>query len=155
MKNKPATAEKKPQPSLLLSDQLCFSLYSTALAMNKLYRRLLRDLGVTYPQYLAMLVLWERDGLTVSEIGERLSLDSATLTPLLKRLEGLGLITRRRAAQDERQVIISLTPAGRDLRGKAEQVPLGVLSASACPVAELVEIKQQLDGLRSRLLTNA
>lgn len=155
MKNKPASADRKIQPSLLLSDQLCFSLYSTALAMNKLYRRLLRDLGLTYPQYLAMLVLWERDGLSVSEIGERLSLDSATLTPLLKRLEGLGMISRRRAAEDERQVIVSLTPAGRELRNKAQPVPLGVLGACDCPVDELVNMKQQLDALRGRLLANA
>src|ERR1700739_2057849 len=99
MQSKRASVSRQPaapKGSLLLGDQLCFSLYSTSLAMNKLYRKLLRELDLTYPQYLVMLVLWERDGLTVSEIGERLFLDSATLTPLLKRMEASGLIARRR-----------------------------------------------------------
>ncbi len=84
--------------ALLLENQLCFALYSTSLAMSKVYRKLLGDLDLTYPQYLVMLVLWEQDGLTVSAIGERLFLDSATLTPLLKRLEAAGLVERARAA---------------------------------------------------------
>ena len=158
MSSKHAKVSAKPaQPkgSLLLGDQLCFSLYSTSLAMNKLYRKLLRELDLTYPQYLVMMVLWERDGLTVSEIGERLFLDSATLTPLLKRMEASGLIARRRAAEDERQVIVSLSRAGRELRHKAESVPYGVYCASGCSLDELVAIKSQLDLLRQRLMQNA
>ena len=103
---------------LLLDNQLCFALYSTSLAMNKVYRKLLRDLDLTYPQYLVMLVLWEGDGITVTDIGERLFLDSATLTPLLKRLEAAG--RRGSAQEDERQVIVALTRQGRDLREKAQ-----------------------------------
>jgi DNA-binding transcriptional ArsR family regulator len=101
-----------PDQALLLDNQLCFALYSASLAMTKLYKPLLDELGLTYPQYLAMLVLWERDGLMVSELGERLSLDSGTLTPLLKRLEAAGLVARIRDVQDERRVHITLTPAG-------------------------------------------
>ena len=93
-----------PDQALLLDNQLCFALYSTSLAMTKVYKPLLDELGLTYPQYLAMLVLWERDGLMVSELGERLFLDSGTLTPLLKRLEGAGLVARIRDVADERRV---------------------------------------------------
>src|SRR5260221_14241011 len=112
MSNKRTNASAKPKGSPLLCEQLCFALYSTSLAMNKIYRKLLRELGLTYPQYLVMLALWEPGGVSVSEIGEHLFLDSATLTPLLKRIEGLGLISRRRAHEDERQVIVSLSRAG-------------------------------------------
>jgi DNA-binding MarR family transcriptional regulator len=153
--NKSAKFSAKPKGSLLLGEQLCFALYSTSLAMNKIYRKLLRELRLTYPQYLVMLVLWERDGVSVSEIGERLYLNSATLTPLLKRIEALGLISRRRAHEDERQVIVSLSRAGREMRQKTEEVPYGVFHASGCTVDELVAIKQQLDRLRSRLMENA
>jgi MarR family transcriptional regulator, organic hydroperoxide resistance regulator len=155
MLNKSAKFSAKPKGSLLLGEQLCFALYSTSLAMNKIYRKLLRELGLTYPQYLVMLVLWERDGVSVSQIGERLYLNSATLTPLLKRIEALGLINRRRAHEDERQVIISLSGAGRELRQKTGEVQYGVFRASGCTVDELVAIKQQLDRLRSRLMQNA
>ena len=110
---KPAKGAFNP---LLLDSQLCFALYSTSLAMNKVYRKLLGGLDLTYPQYLVMLVLWEGDGITVTDIGERLFLDSATLTPLLKRLEAAGLVSRTRAQADERQVIVALTRQGRELR---------------------------------------
>lgn len=152
---KRAATAAKPKASLLLGNQLCFSLYSTSLAMNKLYRKLLRDLDLTYPQYLVMMVLWERDRLTVSEIGERLYLDSATLTPLLKRMEAQGLVVRQRDAADERQVIVSLTAQGQDLRERAEAVPALVFQASECSVAELSAAKQQLDRLRDRIMKNA
>src|SRR6267143_2824537 len=115
MNAKQSPARGKPAASLLLGEQLCFALYSTMAAMNKVYRKLLRELGVTYPQYLVLLVLWERDQLMVSEIGERLYLDSATLTPLLKRMEALGLLRRVRAKDDECQVIVSLTARGVEL----------------------------------------
>jgi DNA-binding MarR family transcriptional regulator len=115
---------------LQLDGQLCFALYSAGLAMNKVYRRLLKGLGLTYPQYLVMLVLWERDEITVSDIGQRLYLDSATLTPLLKRMETARLIQRARAVADERQVIVSLSAKGRKLREKALDVPAQALCAA-------------------------
>jgi DNA-binding MarR family transcriptional regulator len=155
MSSKHVNRSAKPKGSPLLGEQLCFALYSTSLAMDKIYRKLLRELGLTYPQYLVMLVLWERDGISVSEVGERLYLNSATLTPMLKRIEALGLLSRRRAQEDERQVIVSLSPAGRALRQKTGEVQHGVFRASGCTVDELVAIKQQLDRLRSRLMENA
>ncbi len=149
MKSKPSSL---PSPGLLLDNQLCFALYSTGLAMNKVYRKLLRELGLTYPQYLVMLVLWERDELTVSDIGGRLFLDSATLTPLLKRLEAAGLLRRTRATTDERQVIVSLTDAGRALRARAESVPESVVCAVQCSANEMATTKQALENLREHLL---
>ncbi|MGD0847158.1 MarR family winged helix-turn-helix transcriptional regulator [Bradyrhizobium sp.] len=136
---------------LLLGNQLCFAIYSTAHAFNRVYKPLLERLGLTYPQYLAMLVLWERDGLSVREIGDRLFLDSGTLTPLLKRLEAAELIKRTRSTEDERQVLIALTSRGQALREKARAVPQAILAASACSVTELTAMKNQLIGLRDRL----
>lgn len=145
-----------PRPSLLLDDQLCFALYSTGLALNKVYRKLLAKLDLTYPQYLAMMVLWQRDGVTVSEIGERLFLDSATLTPLLKRLEAAGLVTRTRAASDERQVVIELTKAGRALKTRARSIPEGMGCAlEDCSLDELTALKGQLESLRASLIAHA
>jgi DNA-binding MarR family transcriptional regulator len=138
-------------PALLLDNQLCFALYSASLAMTKLYKPLLDALGLTYPQYLVMLVLWEGDGLMVTELGQRLSLDSGTLTPLLKRLESAGLVTRIRAVEDERRVHITLTAAGRKLRTRAEKVPECVLAASQCSLSELVTLTRQVRQLRDRL----
>jgi len=138
-------------PALLLDNQLCFALYSTSLAMTKLYEPLLDELGLTYPQYLVMLVLWEKDGPMVSELGERLYLDSGTLTPLLKRLEAAGFIARVRDTQDERRVHITLTAAGRKLKARAQKIPGCVRTASQCSLGELVQLKQQLHGLRDRL----
>ena len=155
MNTKTSPAIGATGPSLRLDEQLCFSLYATHLAMSKVYRKLLGQLGLTYPQYLVMMVLWERDDLMVSEIGERLYLDSATLTPLLKRMEAQGVLTRARDARDERQVIIRLTEQGRALRQQAESVPGSVLCAADCSVDELVQIKTQLDLLRTRLARNA
>jgi len=136
---------------LQLDNQLCFALYSTSLAMTKLYKPLLEELGLTYPQYLAMLVLWEQDGLTVSELGERLYLDSGTLTPLLKRMETAGLVSRIRAVQDERRVHITLTAAGRKLKTKAAKIPGCILSATQCSIPELVSLTQQVQSFRKRL----
>ena len=137
--------------ALLLDNQLCFALYSASLAMTKLYKPLLDELGLTYPQYLVMLVLWERDGLMVSELGQRLSLDSGTLTPLLKRLEAAGLVSRMRAVQDERRVHIHLTAAGRKLKARALKVPGCVLAASQCSVPQVLALVQELRTLRERL----
>ena len=143
------------QVSLHLDNQLCFALYSTNLALNKVYRKLLRRLGLTYPQYLVMMVLWEGDELSVSDIGGRLFLDSATLTPLLKRLEAAGLITRTRAASDERQVVIALTAAGRALRKQASSVPTSVCRAAECSIDEIGALKAQLESLRASLMKHA
>lgn len=125
------------------------------LGMNKVYRNLLRELGLTYPQYLVLLVLWERDAMTVSEIGKRLFLDSATLTPLLKRMETLGVLARVRAKADERQVVISLTPQGLALQQRARTVPEGAFCASGCSPDELASLRDQLLVLRDRLFSNA
>ncbi len=154
MKMKRASSSVDQKPSMLLNEQLCFALYSAGLAMNKLYRKLLRDLGLTYPQYLVMIVLWEKDHLNVSEIGEQLFLDSATLTPLLKRLESSGLLTRVRATTDDRQVIISLTSKGRELQQRAQSIPTSVMCASECAHLELVTLRRKLHSLRERLLKN-
>ena len=136
---------------LRLDNQICFAVYSTAHAFNRVYKPLLDRLGLTYPQYLVMLALWERDGVPVKNIGERLFLDSGTLTPLLKRLEAAGLIKRTRSTEDERQVLIALTSQGQALREKARAVPQAILAASACSVTELSAMKNELVALRDRL----
>ncbi|WP_018353115.1 MarR family winged helix-turn-helix transcriptional regulator [Longispora albida] len=112
-----------PRNTMALSSQLCFALYSASRAMTAVYRPMLAELGLTYPQYLVMLALWERDGRTVSDLGSDLQLDSGTLSPLLKRLEALGFVTRQRSSADERRVEIALTDDGRALRGRAEGIP--------------------------------
>jgi DNA-binding MarR family transcriptional regulator len=151
-----ATAPAAPTASVpQLDGQLCFALYSTSLAMSKIYRKLLRGLGLTYSQYLVMMVLWEKNELTVSEVGERLFLDSATLTPLLKRMEQAELLTRTRAASDERQVIIKLTPQGDALRHEAAKLPPAILQATKCTLDEVVGMKRQLDALRAGLMASS
>ncbi|ROZ71283.1 MarR family winged helix-turn-helix transcriptional regulator [Ramlibacter sp. WS9] len=144
-----------PAPSLELDQQLCFALYSTMLGVNKVYRALLKDLGLTYPQYLVMLALWQRDDLTVSEIGERLFLDSPTLTPLLKRLEAAGFVARNRSGVDERQVIVSLTLDGQRLRERARNIPACVAAAMECTPVEIDTLRSQLTNMRSKLYKNA
>lgn len=136
---------------LRLDNQLCFALYSASLTMTKVYKPLLKSLGLTYPQYLAMLVLWERDGVTVSELGARLFLDSGTLTPLLKRMEAQGLVRRERSAEDERQVLVYLTPAGAKLKQRAGEVPEGILRASQCSLNEVAELTRRVQKLRGGL----
>lgn len=148
----PNTVTPSSPPELLLDNQLCFALYSASLAMTKLYKPLLDTLGLTYPQYLVMLSLWERDGLTVSELGERLFLDSGTLTPLLKRLEAAGLLVRLRDVQDERRVRITLTGQGRALRDGAQPIPHCVLARTQCTPADIGALTAQLHALRDRLV---
>jgi len=143
------------KPSLRLEDQLCFALYSTTLAMNKLYRSVLKELDLTYPQYLVLLVLWERDQRSVTAIGDELFLDSATLTPLLKRMEKAGLLSRVRDVSDERSVIITLTAAGRDMRLRAEQVVLKVFCATGLSPEQVGGIRAQLNNLRGTLLQSS
>ena len=146
-----ASRSLPPDEALRLDNQLCFALYSASLAMTKLYKPLLDELGLTYPQHLVMLVLWEGDGLMVSELGQRLSLDSGTLTPLLKRLEASGLVSRMRAVEDERRVHIHLTAAGRRLKARASRIPGCMLAASQCSVPELLRLTEQIRTLRERL----
>lgn len=134
-----------------IDQQLCFAVYSTMLGLNKIYRDLLKELGITYPQYLVLLVLWQRDGLTVGEISERVFLDSPTITPLLKRLEAAGLLTRTRSAQDERQVLITLTDEGRAMQQRASHLPECVAEAADTDVAEIIELRDRLLALRSRM----
>jgi MarR family transcriptional regulator, organic hydroperoxide resistance regulator len=136
---------------LRLDNQVCFAVYSAAHAFNRVYKPLLDRLGLTYPQYLVMLVLWERDGVPLKEIGERLFLDSGTLTPLLKRLEAAGFVKRSRSSEDERQVKITLTAQGQALKEKARSVPLSILDASSCSVAELSTARNEIVALRDRL----
>lgn len=146
------TSKSMPSnPALLLDNQLCFALYSTSQAMTQMYKPLLEAMDLTYPQYLVMLLLWEKDGQTVSALGERLYLDSGTLTPLLKRLEGKGVLQRQRAVQDERRVEIHLTAQGRQLKNRAAKIPACVLQAAACPLPELIALTHQLQALRQRL----
>ena len=137
--------------ALKLDKQLCFALYSASLAMTKLYKPLLKPLGLTYPQYLVMLVLWEKDDCMVSELGERLFLDSGTLTPLLKRMEASGWLQRQRDAADERRVRIALTPAGLALRQDVAHIPACLLQKTACTLPELQALTQQLQQLRDHL----
>ena len=136
---------------LKFDNQICFAVYSAAHAFNRVYKPLLDRLGLTYPQYLVMLVLWERDDVPVKDIGERLFLDSGTLTPLLKRLEAAHLVKRTRSSEDERQVLIALTAQGHALKDKARSVPHSILAASDCSVAELVAMKDEIVALRDRL----
>ncbi|GGO94313.1 MarR family winged helix-turn-helix transcriptional regulator [Stakelama pacifica] len=146
------TAEPDLSAELLaLDNQLCFAVYSANHAITRMYKPLLDRLGVTYPQYLVLLVLWERDSVRVGEIGERLMLETNTLTPLLKRLETLGLVDRQRSPQDERRVIVSLTDKGRNLRGEAARLPERVFAASGCSVPEVQELRGALVALRDRL----
>jgi len=141
-----------PQDPLQLSQQLCFAVYSTAHAFNHVYKRLLKPLDITYPQYLVMLVLWQGDQVTVKEIGARLQLDSGTLTPLLKRLEGAGLVTRTRDSSDERQVRIGLTAKGQSLRAQAREIPLRVAEAIGKDLPEIAELRRQITQLRDTLV---
>lgn len=140
-----------PDEMLQLDRQLCFALYSASHAVSRAYKPHLESLGLTYPQYLTLLVLWERDGLTVSEIGERLHLDSGTLTPLLKRLEAAGYLSRLRDVADERRVLVRLTAAGRKLKARAAPIPACMFAAMQGAPAELQALTRQVQQLRDRL----
>ena len=137
--------------ALRLDHQLCFALYSTSLAMTKLYKPLLTDLGLTYPQYLALLALWERDGQRVSDLGARLFLDSGTLTPLLKRLEAADLVRRQRSRDDERTVRIHLTETGHALKARAAAVPGCMLKATGYSLGEVMNLTRRVQALRDQL----
>lgn len=151
----PNTTTDNTMPSgdaaLALDNQLCFALYSASLAMTKLYKPLLEALNLTYPQYLVLLVLWEGDGLTVSQLGGRLGLDSGTLTPLLKRMEQAELLTRQRSADDERRVQVFLSANGASLKAQARHIPACVVAQTQCPVPELMAITRQIQQLRDQI----
>lgn len=140
---------------LQLDEQLCFALHAASRAMTCAYAPELAALGVTYPQYLVLLVLWERDGLRVSDLGERLQLDSATLTPLLKRLEAQGVVERRRGERDERVVEIHLTPDGRALRRRATGIPRAMLERSGLSPEQAIALRRTLRQLTRRLRAQA
>lgn len=140
---------------LALDNQFCFALYSASLAMTKTYKPFLDKVGLTYPQYLVMLVLWQQDDILVKAIGERLFLDSGTLTPLLKRLEASSLIVRTRDESDERQVRITLTKEGRALKKKAQDIPYQVLCASGQSPDDLMDMRARLSRVRNDLVRHS
>jgi DNA-binding MarR family transcriptional regulator len=137
--------------ALRLNRQVCFAMYSASRAATAAYRPMLEELGLTYPQYLAMLVLWEAEPRSVRELGEELGLDSGTLSPLLKRLEALGLVQRRRSAEDERRVEIFLTDAGAALSAKASGIPQRLADAAGLNAAELDQLRDTLGRLTNAL----
>ena len=141
----------KEADPLKLDSMLCFAVYAAGHAFTRFYKPRLDALGLTYPQYLVFLVLWEQDGLTVKALGEKLFLDSGTITPLVKRLEARGLLQRQRDDEDERQVRIFLTPEGRALRAKALAVPLAVGKALGEQAAQAGDLRRSLQQLRERL----
>ena len=144
--------KRQPTPDqLLLDQQLCFALYAASRSVTGLYRPLLEPLGLTYPQYLVMLVLWERDGLTVSELGLRLQLDSGTLTPLLKRLQTAGLVARQRRKEDERVVDIQLTDAGLALRDKASGIPECLAQCMQLSLDQMQSLRDELTRLTQQI----
>lgn len=136
---------------LLLDQQLCFALYSTSLAMTKVYKPLLEEVGLTYPQYLMMLVLWENDRLPLKELARRLHQDSGALTPVLKRLEAEGYVTRQRNAEDERNLSIELTESGRTLRERAKKINGTIGGYCALSDAEMTRLRENLMTLRAKL----
>jgi DNA-binding MarR family transcriptional regulator len=142
-----------PPGALPLDDHLCFAMYSASIAINRLYKPLLDKLGITYPQYLVLNVLWEIDGRTVSEIAERLSLDSSTITPLVKRLETAGFVKRNRNPDDERQVNVSLSEKGKKLRSKSKCLTDTLLDRSGLDVADMVRLNKEIGALRAALRT--
>lgn len=141
----------KPDDALRLGEFLCFAIYSVGHAFNRVYKPLLDALGITYPQYLAMVVLWEQDDQTVGSLGEKLFLGSSTLTPLLKRLEALGHIRRTRDPDDERQVRLRLTESGRAMREKAREIPGCILRASGLAIDDVAQLQSEIVALRSTL----
>jgi len=144
-----ATTKPKTFPE---EDLLCFAVYSAEHAFNRVYKPLLDELGLTYPQYLVMVSLWAKDGQTVGELGETLFLESSTLTPLLKRLEAIDYLTRSRDPSDERQVRVRLTNAGHALHRKARDIPRCILEATGLSLADLRRLQRQIKAVRQSLL---
>lgn len=140
----------KPEP-IPLDAQLCFSLYSTSIAINRLYKPMLDELGVTYPQYLVLSALWEIDGQTITAIADRLALEPSTITPLVKRLEAAGFATRERNAEDERKVQVFLTPKGRRLRADTACLTDALLKNSGLTVKDMIDLNDRVQRLRAAL----
>jgi DNA-binding MarR family transcriptional regulator len=138
-------------PLLKLENQLCFSVYALSRLITKAYQPLLDALDVTYPQYLVLLLLWEHETLTVKSLGEKLLLDSGTLTPLLKRMEQRGWLSRRRDTHDERSVLIALQPAGRDLQQLAQEIPTELAARFNMNAEEIASLRTQLQQLIKQL----
>lgn len=138
---------------LLLDNQLCFRLYSASKAITQAYTPILDTLNLTYPQYLSMLVLWETDNISVKDLGERLNLDSGTLSPLLKKLEAKNFVVRKRLATDERVVTVTLTAKGKELKKKAVEVPNQMLCKMDLKMKDAVDLQKKLDELLSHLNT--
>jgi DNA-binding MarR family transcriptional regulator len=147
-KQKPASAPEKPPK---LDDFLCFAIYSTNLAVNRVYKPLLDELGLTYPQYIVLIALYDQDDQTVGGLGDKLFLDSSTLTPLLKRMEATGHLTRQRDPEDERQVRVRLTPQGRSVREKGIMSRSSLLNSTNFSPAEYEELRDQMVKLRTYL----
>jgi DNA-binding MarR family transcriptional regulator len=154
MIGKAAKLDLLPDEALTLGQQLCFAVYSAAHAFNRAYKPLLDRFGLTYPQYLVLLALWQQDSMTVKRIGEELGLDSGTLSPLLKRLEAAGYVRRMRDPADERQVIVSLTEGGRGLKTEAFTILAEIGKATGCSLEEVGELRDALHRLTQRLSNN-
>ena len=138
-------------PILAPEQQLCFAVYAAGQAFARLYRPLLEPLGLTYPEYLAMLVLWEGEPISVTGIGQRLGLDTGTLTPLLKRLENAGLVRRTRSTTDERRGVVSLTDSGRALKARALAIPEAVACASGRDLPDVIKLRDEINALSKAL----
>lgn len=147
-----STMEEETENALSLEAQLCFSIYSAMLGINKVYRPLLEALNLTYPQYLVMLILWEKDGINVSEICQKLFLETTTVTPLLKRLADKDIIERRKSQEDERQVLLFLTEKGRALKEQAKDIPSCVFQAMDLPLEDLKALRGNLQQLRQKMM---
>ncbi|MFF2320819.1 MarR family winged helix-turn-helix transcriptional regulator [Agrobacterium sp. NPDC058088] len=147
-----AQGDEKTMESLLrLDQQICFALYGAAHAFTRAYKPLLDPIGLTYPQYLVMMALWEKETSTVKALGEMLGLDSGTLSPLLKRLEHAGLITRKRGTVDERQVLVALTKKGAELKKEGVKIMVAIGNATGCGLEELVQIRDRVNALKDSL----
>jgi MarR family transcriptional regulator, organic hydroperoxide resistance regulator len=140
--------------TLPLESQLCFAVYSANIAINRMYRPVLDRLGITYPQYLIMSALWEMDGQTIGAIADRLSLESSTVTPAVKRLEVADFLTRQRNPDDERKVVVTLAPKGKMLQEDAKCLTDTLLQKSGLPVASIIRLNEEIRRLRDALVSN-
>ena len=147
----PRNSSSPCNPELKLENQLCFSVYALSRLITKTYQKFLESLDVTYPQYLVLLLLWEHEALTVKELGDNLLLDSGTLTPLLKRMEQRGWLSRRRATHDERSVVATLLPAGRQLEQQAQEIPTKLGTCLDMTREQINELRQQLNPIIGQL----